>query len=370
MATGIVWDERFAWHHTGNVLAGGPSAALEPLPHPDTPESKRRIRNLLEVSGLLTQLVPIAAESAGEDDLRRVHTRAHLDRVFRVSESGGGEVGSRTAIGSGGAAIATLAAGGGIAAVRAVCEGRVRNAYALLRPAGHHAESDKALGFCIFANAAIAGRYAQAQGLAERIAFVDWDVHHGNGTEAIFWTDPSALTISIHQDMGLPWKPGSGAMADRGGGAGTGFNLNVPLPPGSGAGAYQAVLERVVVPALEKFRPDLIIVPSGLDAGFQDPLARMMLHSAAYRAMTRTMMDVAELLCGGRLVLLHEGGYAAATVPYYGLAIFETLSGIRTWVADPFVDYAAAWPGQALQPHQDAVVRAATDLVEGWRPAL
>jgi acetoin utilization deacetylase AcuC-like enzyme len=368
MATGIVWDERFAWHHTGNIPITEPAAALEPVAHPDTPESKRRIRNLLEVSGLLRQLVPIAAESAGEDDLLRVHTAAHLDRVRRVSDAGGGEVGPRTSIGAGGAAIAALAAGGAIAAVREVCAGRVRNAYALLRPAGHHAESAKALGFCIYGNAAVAGRYAMAHGLAERIAFVDWDVHHGNGTEEIFWTDPRALTISIHQDMGLPWKPDSGAMADRGGGAGAGFNLNVPLPPGSGAGAYQAVLERVVVPALEKFGPDLIIVPSGLDAGFQDPLARMMLHSEAYRVMTRTIMAAADRLCGGRLVLLHEGGYSPATVPYYGLAIFEELSGIRTFVADPFVGYAAGLPGQALQPHQDAVVRAAAALIEAWRP--
>jgi acetoin utilization deacetylase AcuC-like enzyme len=348
MATGIVWDERFAWHHTGNVLAGGPSAALEPLPHPDTPESKRRIRNLLEVSGLLTQLVPIAAESAGEDDLRRVHTRAHLDRVFRVSESGGGEVGSRTAIGSGGAAIATLAAGGGIAAVRAVCEGRVRNAYALLRPAGHHAESDKALGFCIFANAAIAGRYAQAQGLAERIAFVDWDVHHGNGTQEIFAARADVLYASVHQ---YPFYPGTGAAEEIGVGPGKGATVNCPLPGGQDDADYGAVFHDLFLPVGRAFAPDLVIVSAGFDAHARDPLAEMGVTERGFAAMASAMAELAASACGGKLVLLLEGGYDLAALAASVRATLEVLAGRR----EDFPLGAGTEPALAISATRDAL---------------
>ena len=217
------------------------------------------------------------------------------------------------------------------------------------------------MGFCIFGNAAIAAHHArQARGLS-RVAIVDWDVHHGNGTQAAFYGDGSVLTISIHQDNCFP--PGSGTLEENGEGDGLGANLNIPLPAGSGVPAYVRALERVVVPALDGFRPELVIVASGLDASGMDPLARMVMHSDGYRELTRLLMGVADRHAGGRLVVEHEGGYSQAVVPFCGLAIVETLSGIRTDVIDPFIELIA---GQAptLLPHQEAAIEAAAALVD------
>ena len=175
-----------------------------------------------------------------------------------------------------------------------------------------------------------------ARGLA-RVAIVDWDVHHGNGTQSAFYDDPSVLTISLHQDGCFPL--GSGAVDDNGEGAGAGANINIPLPRGGGRGAYVAAFERVVVPALERFSPDFIIVASGLDASAMDPLGRMQMHSDAYRELTKLMMDTADRCCEGRLVVEHEGGYSSAYVPFCGLAIVEQLSGLASGVEDPMLEF-------------------------------
>ncbi|MFT7533346.1 MAG: acetoin utilization deacetylase AcuC-like enzyme, partial [Gammaproteobacteria bacterium] len=207
----------------------------------------------------------------------------------------GGEAAQRfasTPISPEGFEIAALSAGGVIAAVEATLSGTVQNAYALVRPPGHHAEANEAMGFCIFANAAIAGRHTLDDLGVGRIAFVDLDVHHGSGAQQIFWQEPRALTISIHQDNAFP--PGSGSISDNGAGRGEGFNINIPLPPGSGIGAYQSAFKRIVLPALKIYSPDLIIVPIGFDAGAHDPLGRMLLRSAAYRQLTTMLMDAAD----------------------------------------------------------------------------
>jgi acetoin utilization deacetylase AcuC-like enzyme len=186
---------------------------------------------------------------------------------------------------------------------------------------------------------------------------VDWDVHHGNGTETAFYRDASVLTISVHQDNYFP--AGRGFVEHDGEGPGKGFNLNCPLPPGSGHGAYLAAFERVVAPALRRFRPEAIFVASGFDGGAMDPLGRMLATSATFRALARTLLALADELCGGRLILSHEGGYSTAHVPFCGLAVMEELSGIATGVVDPFLDFFAGIGGQALQPHQDAAIQAA-----------
>jgi acetoin utilization deacetylase AcuC-like enzyme len=162
------------------------------------------------------------------------------------------------------------------------------------------------------------------------------------------------LTISIHQDRFFPLD--RGMLEDVGEGAGAGYNINIPLPPGSGVGAYVSAYERLVVPALRAFKPDLIFIPSGFDAGAMDPLGRNMMHSAGYRELTRMMMDVADELCDGRLVLCHEGGYSRATVPFYGLAVMETLSGVETGIEDPFLQMMSGFAGQDLQTHQKQVI--------------
>ena len=362
MATGFVFHELYMWHNTGNFAGPLPFGnPVQPYEHSENPETKRRIRNLLEVSGLLQQLTAIVPRPATGDEILRVHTAAHLDKMRSLNDHVGVDAGFFTPMGRGSFDIALLAAGGVIEAVDAVLDGRVTNAYALVRPPGHHALPDLAMGFCIFGNAAIAGRHLLQVRKLDRIAFVDWDVHHGNGTQAAFWEEPRALAISIHQDNCFP--PDSGHLHENGANKGEGFNINVPLPPGSGVGAYEAVFDRVVIPALHAFRPDLIMVPSGFDAGAYDPLGRQMMTSEGYRTLTAKLMAVAGELCDGRLVMCHEGGYNAPTVPFFGLAVMETLSGKRTGVVDPFQEMLGGLGYQSLQPHQDAIISKAEALV-------
>ncbi len=368
MTTGFLWHELYAWHDTGTGASVMPaSLTVQPLGHIESAEGKRRIRNLVEVSGLIDHLVQLKPRPATEDEILRLHTREYVERIKKLSSEAGGEAGEETPFGRGSYEIALLAAGGCITAVDAVLDGKVDNAYALVRPPGHHAERDQGRGFCIFGNTALAAMHArQARGLS-RVAIVDWDVHHGNGTEHAFYSDPAVLTLSIHQDNNYP--PASGAISDTGDGAGRGYNINVPLPPGSGVGAYVATFERVVAPALRAFRPELILIASGLDASAMDPLASMMMTSEGYRTLTRIVLAVARDVCGGRLVACHEGGYSPAYVPYCGLAIIEELAGIRTGLDDPLLGLLAGFGGQEIQPHQEVVVQQAAKLAAGLLPA-
>lgn len=367
--TGLVWHELFMWHDTSPMADMFPSGRgiIEPDEPAESPATKRRIKNLLDVAGVTEQLALIKPRPATEEELAAVHDRRYITAIKAMSARSGGDARMDQAIGEtpfgpGGFEIAALAAGGVMAVVDAVMAGTVRNAYALVRPPGHHAEAQHGFGFCVFNNGAVAARHAQRAHGLRRIAIVDWDAHHGNGAQHIFWTDPDVLTISIHQDSAFP--PGSGPITDIGEGPGIGYNLNIPLPPGSGVGAYLAAFERVIVPALKRFAPELNIVPCGFDAGCFDPMSRMMLHSDCYRAMTRFVQSAAEELCAGRLVLCHEGGYHKTSVPFFGLAVIEQLAGIRSGMADPFLSIIEKYPFQGLQPHQDALLQQAEKLVE------
>jgi acetoin utilization deacetylase AcuC-like enzyme len=364
MATGFVFHELYMWHNTWNYSGiFAPSLTVQPGEHNENPETKRRMRNLIEVSGLLDQLVQLKPRYATEDEVARFHTREHIARIMAISETGYGEASALTPMGKGSYEIALLAAGGAIVATDAVIEGKVGNAYALIRPPGHHAIADLGMGFCLFGNAVIAIQHAKATHGITRVATVDWDVHHGNGTQAAFYGDPSVLTMSLHQDNLFP--AASGGLEERGEGQGRGFNINIPLPPGSGNGAYVAAFERVVMPALKRFKPELIVVPSGFDGSGVDPLGRQMVSSEGYRAMTRMLLSAADELCGGRLVMTHEGGYSAMYVPYCGLAVLEEMAGIRTPVEDPWAPLMANWGQQDLQPHQAALIDKAAQLVDG-----
>lgn len=355
--TGFIWHEAYAWYQLGNEagIVRPDGRGVQPDRHAYDPETVRRIRNLIEMSGLAENLVYMKPEPASESDIMRVHTREHVEQIQALSAHvTGGEAEPFMPVPAGGFEIALLAAGGALMAVDAVMDGKVDNAYALLRPAGHHATPSASRGFCVFSNAAIAGRHLLDTRGLERIAYVDWDVHHGNGTQVAFYGEKRALTISIHQDRNFPVD--DGFIDQLGEGDAHGTNLNIPLPPGSGVDTYIAAYERVVIPALKAFLPDFIVVPSGFDAGVMDPLGRMMMNSEGYRVLTRKLLALADELCDGRLVFTHEGGYSRWTVPFYGLAVMEEMSGRKTDVTDPYLEYHQALGGQELLPHQEAVI--------------
>lgn len=355
MTTGIAWDERFAWHDAGPAST---HPWAEPYPALDRPEAKRRLWSLLQASGFTDRLVPIKARPASEGELCRFHTPDYVARIRRLSEAGGGEAGENARFGANGFAVARLAAGACIEAAEAVLSGRVDNAYALVRPCGHHAEADRGRGFCLFANVVLAVEHARAMHGIERVAVVDWDVHHGNGTEGAYYADPNVLTISLHQDRYYPID--SGGSDAIGTGTGRGFNINLPLPPGSGHGAYLTAFERVVMPAIGAFRPQLIVVAAGYDAAAGDPLGRMLCHSETFRAMMRHVREGAAHF-GARLLVCQEGGYSPTYAPFCGLAVIEELAGQRSGVDDPLVGWYAGLGGQDLQPHQEAVIELAAE---------
>ncbi|MFM7553326.1 MAG: hypothetical protein ACKO7Q_10900, partial [Actinomycetota bacterium] len=276
MATGFLWHERYAWHNTGR--GSGPyhadaSAWNEPdVRHSENADGKRRFRNLLDVTGLLDQLVVLTPRPATVEEICRFHTPDYVERIAAMSAMHGGDadmnVGEGVPFGKGSYEVALLAAGGTITMCDAIMDGTVANGYALTRPPGHHALADSGMGFCIFGNAAITAHHLLAARGLSRVAIVDWDVHHGNGTEHLFYDDPSVLTISLHQDGNYP--PDSGLVGDTGTGAGAGANLNVPLPAGAGRRPSELALTEVVVPALERFLPDLTLLARGLDTNMSD----------------------------------------------------------------------------------------------------
>lgn len=354
MTTAFFWDERCFWHHGGAYALTMPAGGLvQPMPAglPENPETKRRLLNLLHVTGLFADLRTGSAPAADWADLTRVHPESFLKRFKALSDAGGGELGLRTPFGRGGFEIAALSAGLAKGALFDVLTGRAANAYSLSRPPGHHCLPEFPNGFCLLANIAIAIEAALAEGLTERIAVVDWDVHHGNGTEAIFYDRPEVLTISLHQDRNYPMD--SGDAVDRGAGAGLGANMNIPLPPGTGHAGYIEAMERLVLPALYAFQPDAIVVACGYDAAAVDPLSRMMATADTFRQFTRMVMEAARDLCDGRLTLVHEGGYSEAYVPFCGHAVLQELSGSRITAPDPLAEtLALRQPG----PRFDAFV--------------
>jgi len=349
--TAFIYDESYFEHNAGDGALFEPAGGyIEATGSVESPESKRRVITLLEKSGIMQQLAQIEPIPATKEQLQYFHTKRHIEAVEEMSQIGGLDCGDSAIVGKGSYEIAKLATGGATRAVRAVCEGEVKNAYVLTRPPGHHAEADQGMGFCIFNNVVIAAKYAQKEQGIKKIAIVDWDAHHGNGTEDAFYEKDDVLFISLHQDNLEPI--GRGKIEDVGTRKGVGYTINIPLPPASGDAVYQYAFKEVVVPAIEGFKPDLILISAGQDASIFDPLARMMLSADGYRWMMTAMKKLAKKYANGRLICLHEGGYCPTYVPFCTHAIIEALSGMVTDVEDPFI-YAMAGTGYNKRlPHQ------------------
>ncbi len=377
--TGFVFDERYLSHDTGTemrVQMNGGSFELSPEPHPSSVAITRRTKEFLDGSGLTARMLPIAARAASEDELAVYHTREYIAGIRALSENGPvqgplltdwGEVDEDTVLGPGSFEAALYAAGGAMNAVSAVLEGRVHNAYALLRPPCHHAMSNKALGFCIFNNTVLAAHHARNVYGLERIMIVDWDVHHGNGTQDAFYQDPGVLFVSLHQQNWFPklW----GELEQVGNGAGTGYSVNIPLPPGTGDRGYRAAFEQLVLPIGQQFRPQLIIITAGQDASWLDPMAHMMLTMQGYRHLSALMIGLAEEICDGRLVMLQAGGYSAAYVPYCTAAVVEPLIGVNLGIVDLYATAPELERCQTIltQDTQQALLNARAWHKRWWR---
>lgn len=353
--TGFFTDERCFWHSGGNYALLLPVGGLvQPQAAgglPESPESKRRFRNLLEITGLLAELDVRSARPVTADEACLVQDADYIARFQELSAGQGGELGLRTPFGPGGFDIAALSAGLTFGALEAVLRGDLDNAYALSRPPGHHCTADWPNGFCLLNNIAIAIEMARKAGLAQRFAVVDWDVHHGNGTEAIFYDRADVLTVSVHQNQCYPSN--TGAAADRGTGAGEGYNVNIPLQPGAGHAAYMQVMEQIILPKLAAFQPDVVIVACGFDASGFDPLARMLASAQTFGDMTGALMQAHD----GRLVMAHEGGYSEAYVPFCGHAVMQALSGSAISAPDPLKARLEGYQPNAVfeQHHRDWV---------------
>jgi acetoin utilization deacetylase AcuC-like enzyme len=299
--------------------------------HPENARRLKRILQTLEEQDILGRLRLLEPRPATEDEILRVHTSRHIAHVKQVAERGGGHMDMDTYVSPRSFEAALMAAGGVINAVQGVLSGEIANAFALVRPPGHHATAGRAMGFCLFNNIAIAARAALAEDGIERVFIADFDVHHGNGTQDMFAEDPDVFYFSTHQ---YPYYPGTGAMGEVGRKAGAGTVLNVPLPTSIGDDGYAHIFRALVWPLSERFNPDLILVSAGYDGHWDDPLAYMNLSLAGYAHIQRDLVKMADQLCEGRIVFALEGGYHLDALAYGVSNAFYAMLGEET-VVDP-----------------------------------
>ncbi len=274
--------------------------------HPERPERVAAIRDRLQARGLLDSLLLIRPEPCPIDRLARVHTPTHIESIRRACERAPVQLDPDTAVSPGSWEAALLSAGGALAACDAVVTGRARAAFVCTRPPGHHAEADRAMGFCLFNNVAVAARYLQEAHALERVLIVDWDVHHGNGTQHMFEDDDTVFYFSTHQ---YPFYPGTGSARETGTGRGAGHTLNYPMLAGSGDAEYVQVFREVLRPEIDRIQPEVILVSAGFDAHRDDPLAGMDLTEKGYAVLTTILKEAADRHCDGRVISILEGGY-------------------------------------------------------------
>jgi acetoin utilization deacetylase AcuC-like enzyme len=310
MKVGLIYDPIYLEHDTGQHV-----------------ENRHRLEQtvaVLEQSQLLPELVSLSPRAASMDELLLVHGQEHILRVENVCQKGGGWLDADTVTSSASYEAALYAAGGVLRGVDAVMAGEVNSAFALVRPPGHHATYLRAMGFCLFNNIAIAARYALKNHGLQRILIADFDVHHGNGTQETFYSDPQVLYFSTHQ---YPFYPGTGAIDEIGHGAGRGMTVNCPLPAWCGNAEYLRLFNQVLVPVARRFQPELIMVSAGYDSHWADPIALMEVDADGFAEMVTILSQLAQELCDGRLLFTLEGGYHLEALAYSIKATLEILLG-------------------------------------------
>jgi len=300
MTTGLIHHSIYEKHDTG-------------FGHPETPERYRVVIDAIKKDDALGKsLSEITPEKAQQGIVQAAHTKDHFRRVEHAFADGVNRLDADTMISMKTFDAAMFGAGGAVTAVDAVMQGEVRNAFVAVRPPGHHATAEHAMGFCIFNNVAVAARYAQNKYKEiERVAIIDWDVHHGNGTQGIFYSDSSVFFFSMHQ---YPWYPGTGSRGETGQGKGLGATLNTPLKAFTSADEQRRVFESAIEDIASKIKPDLIFISAGFDAHLTDPLGQLKLEDPDFGSMTKTVMQWADDVCGGRVVSCLEGGYNLDTL--------------------------------------------------------
>ena len=310
----LLRSPRFLGHETGS--------------HPENPRRLEAIARELGRADLLDGRPDVPFGPADLGAIERVHDPRYVAALHDVAAEGGAWLDADTLIGPDSVEVARLAAGAAIAGVDAVLDGRATRAFALVRPPGHHATPRHGMGFCLFNNVAIAAAHALDRGLA-RVLIVDWDVHHGNGTQDAFYATDHVLFCSVHRH-GRGFYPGTGAAAERGVGQGDGYTLNVPLPPGQDDAAYARVFAEQILPAARAFRPELALVSAGFDAHAADPLGGMAVTDAGFAALARSLVALAdeEPTCSGRLVAVLEGGYDPAALGRSVAAVVREMDGV------------------------------------------
>ena len=302
----LIWSDGFEDHATGN--------------HPERPERIPALKSALQGAGLFDRCRVLAPEPATVDDIALIHDERLIELVRATAESGGGWLDPDTYVSPASYDVALLAAG---AAMQAVSIGIDRGpAFAFVRPPGHHAEPGRAMGFCLFNNVAVAVAAARKEQRIGKVAILDWDVHHGNGTQAAFWDDPDVLFVSLHQ---YPFYPGTGADTERGGGDAVGTTINIPLAAGAGDGEYERAFEETVLPGIRAFEAEAIVISAGFDAHVDDPLAQMRVTTDGFRWMAHAVSEMALELCEGRLSLTLEGGYNLQSIGEAAVAVIEEM---------------------------------------------
>ncbi len=347
MRSALGYDPACLAHDNGSMVVDEAAVGWIPVAHAESADRILRAHAVLIAAGVVGRLDTLETRKATPEELSLVHTESHVQRITSACEAAESAAaagrpetlrpGPEARVGAGSLEASLVAAGTALTAVDHTMADEGGRAYSLTRPPGHHASADQAMGFCLFNSAAIAVRHAQRAHGLDRVAVVDWDVHHGNGTQAVFYDDPSVLFISLHQ-AGL-YPEDLGFVEERGEGDGTGSNLNIPLPAGTGDAGYLAALDEVVLPALAGFDPQLIVLSSGQDAGACDPLGRMSVTAEGFRRMTRRLVELVESpgsTARGRVAAIQEGGYSIDHMPFCVLATVEALSGLEPALgADP-----------------------------------
>jgi acetoin utilization deacetylase AcuC-like enzyme len=333
MALGYILDDLFVQHRA-------------PSGHPERPARAEAVRDALLAAGIASRGVHIATRAARDEELARVHAGAYLSELERVVPGKSGWFDPDTYFSPQTWQVALAAAGSASELATRVMAGELAQGIAVVRPPGHHATRDHAMGFCLINNVAVAAAAARAAGAA-RVAIVDWDVHHGNGTQDIFWNDPDVLYMSVHQ---FPYYPGTGAATEIGGPQALGATINVGLPSGSRDVDYAATFDHVFLPALARFKPDLVLVSAGFDAFEHDPLASMRVTHAGFAAMATRLRYAAERHSGGRIVAVLEGGYD-----------LEGLGGGMAATLAAFVTRTPEMIAEAPLPAADTLARAAIE---------